>query len=376
MTVGKIETTLNPLPTLTWNWLGMNRAKFEENLPFKKESARLDASGLCEGFSFSVDDSDAAAFQDEGGENAAAIKGLAEIQTALDLKDEDFSPLLQPAKAVLRIDSGAKAAAPIVIRITQNGETAAFTSLAVIAGEGADATVIIDLSSKGSGLSVLQTKVFAGKNSRIHLVTVQLLGQGFVSLNDIGGKGGENSALDVTQIELGARKMFSGVYSNLGEAGAKFKNDMSYYLNGERELDMNFVALQSGKRTDSAMRVYGTLKDSAKKTYRGTIDFRKGCSGATGDEQEETLLLSPAVVNKSIPLILCDEEDVSGEHGATIGRMGEDILFYMKSRGISLEAAEEMMARAKISRVAALIGHEETERKISEFLDEIWTEKK
>ena len=67
-------------------------------------------------------------------------------------------------------------------------------------------------------------------------------------------------------------------------------------------------------------------------------------------------MLSPDVVNKSIPLILCDEEDVQGEHGATIGRLDENVLFYMNARGISAEQAQKMMARAKIARVAALIG--------------------
>ena len=103
----------------------------------------------------------------------------------------------------------------------------------------------------------------------------------------------------------------------------------------------------------------------------GTIDLQKGCAGAKGNEMEETLLLSPKAVNKSLPIILCDEEDVEGEHGATLGRISSEILFYMQSRGISKEAAEAIMARAKVQAVADTIPSDSIKEKIYDYLDKI-----
>ena len=122
------------------------------------------------------------------------------------------------------------------------------------------------------------------------------------------------------------------------------------------------------------MNVFGTMKDESKKTYRGTIDFKNGCSGSTGNEQEETLLLSPLVTNNSIPVILCDEENVSGEHGCTIGRLSEDMLFYMESRGIDRETSENIMARAKVQRVVNKINDEKTVDQIESFMDYLFGE--
>ena len=65
----------------------------------------------------------------------------------------------------------------------------------------------------------------------------------------------------------------------------------------------------------------GVLQGGAKKIYRGTIDFKNGSAGAVGDEKETVLLLSDDVVNQTIPLILCSEEDVQGNHGASIGKL-------------------------------------------------------
>ena len=121
------------------------------------------------------------------------------------------------------------------------------------------------------------------------------------------------------------------------------------------------------------MSAQGTLCDRAAKTYRGSIDFINGCAGSTGNEYEEVLLLSPDVVNKSIPLILCGEENIAGEHGSTIGKLGDDTLFYMQSRGIAKSETEKLMARAKVVRIASLIPDETTVAKINAYLDEVFS---
>ena len=112
------------------------------------------------------------------------------------------------------------------------------------------------------------------------------------------------------------------------------------------------------------------MLDQAKKMYRGTIDFRAGSSGSEGDENEDTLLLSPDAVNRTIPIILCQEEDINGHHGATIGQLSDDVLFYMLCRGFSEEEAKSLMIRAKIMRVANLIPEGDLRSHVSAYLCE------
>ena len=89
-------------------------------------------------------------------------------------------------------------------------------------------------------------------------------------------------------------------------------------------LDMNYIVNHIGKKTTSNVTADGTLKDAAHKVFRGSIDFKRGASGAKGTESEQVLLLGDDVINQTIPLILCAEEDVEGNHGAAIGEL--DIL--------------------------------------------------
>jgi len=242
----------------------------------------------------------------------------------------------------------------------------------ITAEENSEITVIMDYESEknAKGVSEIKTKLIAKPYSKIHLVKVQLLGKNYTQIDETECVTEENAFIDVTQIELGGSKIYAQVKNELEGYKAKFNSDTAYIAKDNQVLDMNYVVNHFGQKTDTKMHIKGVVDGSALKTYRGTIDFKNGCAGATGDEQEETLLMSPTAINKSIPMILCDEEDVSGTHGATLGRLSADELFYMQSRGIDEEEAKKMMARAKIVSVAHLIPNEELVEKILKFIDE------
>ena len=106
----------------------------------------------------------------------------------------------------------------------------------------------------------------------------------------------------------------------------------------------------------------------SEKVFRGTIDFIKGASGSKGAENEEVLLMNDSVRNKTVPLILCGEEDVEGSHGASIGRINEEYIFYMQSRGIPAEKIYEIMADARIEQIINRIGDEQTVARIRKAL--------
>ncbi len=84
------------------------------------------------------------------------------------------------------------------------------------------------------------------------------------------------------------------------------------------------------------------------------------------------LLMDDSVVNQTIPVILCDEDDVEGNHGASIGRLDEESLFYMESRGLSLEAAYELIAEARMESAI----HGIMDKKVEEYIEAELREKR
>ena len=240
----------------------------------------------------------------------------------------------------------------------------------ITAEENSEITLILDYSSssQASGFSQIKTRLVAKPFSKIHLVKVQLLGKNYVQIDDTEGECDENASISVTQLELGGSKVYAQVKVALTGYASKFKSDTAYITENDQTLDMNYLVEHYAHKTDSNMTVKGVVGKDSCKVYRGTIDFKKGCVESTGEEQEETLLLSPSAVNKSIPMILCGEENVSGNHGATLGRLGADELFYMQSRGICESEAKNMMKKAKVLSLASLVPNNEVRAKIESFL--------
>ena len=81
-------------------------------------------------------------------------------------------------------------------------------------------------------------------------------------------------------------------------------------------------------------------------------------------------MLGENVVNKTVPLILCAEENVVGNHGATIGELDAETLFYFESRGISRAEAENILARSALERLARTVGDAAVEERIMTMLNE------
>lgn len=111
--------------------------------------------------------------------------------------------------------------------------------------------------------------------------------------------------------------------------------------------------------------------DAAEKIFRGTIDFVRGSADSVGAETEQVLLLGDDVVNKTIPVILCAEENVQGSHGAAIGELDEETLFYFGARGMHRTQAENTIARAKLEAKIQKIGDADIEQKVKTQLAEV-----
>ncbi len=211
----------------------------------------------------------------------------------------------------------------------------------------------------------------AGKNASIRLVQVLSPGEEGILINDIGGSCDEGASIEILHLYLGRGDLFSGCRIELEGSGSKFSFRTGYLEQRTQRLDVNIVANHIGTETESTILADGTLKDQAHKVFRGTIDFKRGASKSVGNEEENVLLLGDDIVNKTVPLILCAEEDVQGNHGASIGELDEDTLFYFAGRGIDRLTAERILTRGKLERLCAEFGNEKLEAKARQEIEEV-----
>lgn len=227
-------------------------------------------------------------------------------------------------------------------------------ALDVVARAGSELEVNISVDSPEDGVGVVGTslRVFAGEGARVRIVRTQSLDAGWIDLDDMGLFTAPDARIDVRQTVLGAAHAFTGLAGDLRGTASRMDVDTRYLGTGTRALDFNYSLRHHGPKTQCTLTANGVLAGSSKKTLRGTIDLVRGCKGAAGQETETVLLVDEDVENKTVPVILCNEDDVAGNHGATIGHVRAEQLFYLSSRGLSERAAEQMFLRALVEQAA------------------------
>ena len=210
-------------------------------------------------------------------------------------------------------------------------------------GEGARLKLFLAIESleESKNMAFLQEKFLLKKNAKLDLVVAVKNAKDFAHLQDFSFVLEEKAKLKLTSLLLSGKSHHISYQIDLNGDKSEADLHLDYVLSQKEKADFNLVVNHRGKKTISNIVADGVLREDAVKIFRGTIDLKHGAKGASGTEQENVLLMDDSVVNQTIPVILCDEDDVEGNHGASIGRLDEENLFYMESRGLSLEARME-----------------------------------
>lgn len=348
-----LDMKINILPAKTWNWLRMNESEVKQ--------VKADRQALCR------EEVPDGVHVDSTG---VLTEKMDAIETGMGADMDRLALVSGFAPKTYRIKAGAAEENPLRLNFFYENGFQALDLIDLVAEEDSSMTVIMDYSSKqdAEGLCSMRTRIRAEKNARVRLVQINRLGKGFLCLNDVGAVCSENARVELVHIFLGGGRIYQGCKTRLWGDGSSLQADTGYLLGKGQHLDMNYVALHEGKKTDSMTNASGVLQDNAFKLFRGTVDFQKGSSESCGLEKEDVLLMGDDVVNQTIPLILCAEEDVQGSHGASIGEMDEEMLFYMRARGISEQEAYALMARAKIEAVCQKIPDEKSRWLVREYM--------
>lgn len=377
---------VNRLPSLTWNRLGVNRAfvNFDE-LPEVSETASFTEENAGQTEVSEKETAEAVKWADSFSQGirreayVSAKRAIYQEQHFATGLGGDYTDLIEklvPKTQIYTIEENQKPEKPVILNWNFGGGAKAAAQQIIYAKKGSEVTFLLNYTSEpeAKGHAAFETKVIIEDGAKVHLMKVNMLGSGFVLLDDAAAVVGNNATFDFLEMELGGAKTYTGCYADQWGDRSEFYVNTGYMADQDHLMDINYVAAQRGKKTTSKIYVKGSLKDKATKVFRGTIDFRKGTKGSVGDEQEDVLLLDPKVVNKTVPVILTEEEDVDGRHGATIGNLSEDILFYLGTRGIGKEAAEMLMTRGRLLSVAHMIPDKKTVDSISHFVREAFEE--
>ncbi|MCR5234612.1 MAG: SufD family Fe-S cluster assembly protein [Lachnospiraceae bacterium] len=231
-------------------------------------------------------------------------------------------------------------------------------------------TVVMLCECAGNATIHVETEISMGKGAELTLIQADMGKGGGRLINSVRCSEDKDASVQLIQLFPARGDVYNDCNIGLNGNRSRLDIQVAYMGNREKKLDMNYVVNHIGKNTTGNIRADGVLKDKAFKTFKGTIDFKTGSSGSKGEEREKVLLLSDDIVNQSVPIILCTEEDVEGAHGAAIGSLDEDTLFYLKSRGLDEDEAKRLVIYGMFNSLLEKIGDEDISSRVEGFLEE------
>jgi Fe-S cluster assembly protein SufD len=230
-----------------------------------------------------------------------------------------------------------------------DGKNKAFLSHLVIwLEEGAQVTFVHESASPNDVIDAQLlhdgiVEIYVGQNAKLHFVELQSWGDNVWSFTRERAKVMGNGHLEWIFGAMGTRltKNFSDI--DLVEPGAMGRMSGFYFAHGNQHLDHDTQQNHLSPNTTSDLLYKGALLDHSRSVWQGMIYVAPGALGTDGYQANRNLILSKGARADSIPGLEILADDVRCTHGATVGKLDEDLLFYLESRGIPRKDAEELI---------------------------------
>ncbi|MFO7625098.1 MAG: Fe-S cluster assembly protein SufD [Anaerolineales bacterium] len=222
-----------------------------------------------------------------------------------------------------------------------------FSHILVLVEEGASVTYVHEAASPteidGQTMHAGIVEIQLGDNAQLNFVELQSWGEHVWNFSHERAQVGRDATLDWIFGALGSHltKNFSEL-DLIGE-GATGRMSGFYFTDGVQHLDHDTQQNHHAPHTTSDLLFKGALKDHSRSVWQGMIYVAPGAQKTDGYQANRNLVLSRTARADSIPGLEILADDVRCTHGATVGKIDPDQLYYLRSRGISYEDAERLI---------------------------------
>lgn len=252
--------------------------------------------------------------------------------------------------AVLRIPAGRVVEEPVqVVFLTLGQEgSAVHPRLLVVAEENAQVRLVETHlgGSETAYFSNAVTEIVAGENAIVDHTKLQLESPRAFHLGTVEANLGRSASVTTTTLTLNGQLVRNATGAVLAGEGAWAQLDGLYLTGDKRHID-NFTRIEHSSPNCSSREMYkGILDDYSTGVFRGRIVVAKGAQKTDSKQTNKNLLLSDHALINTKPQLEIYADDVKCTHGATIGQLDREAIFYLRARGISNEAARSMLIYA------------------------------
>ncbi len=252
-------------------------------------------------------------------------------------------------------------------------QVGAFPHTLVILGRGAQVTYLEEFVSpdfEGPGFSASAHEFFVGEGAQLRYVTVQNWGRTVWHFGTERMRLERDGKVNSLVIGVGGRLARSEVECYLEGVGAESEM-LGLYLGADRQ-HLAFHTLQRhlARHTISDLLYKGALRDRAHAVYMGLIQVLRSAQQSDAYQANRNLILGGRARADSIPMLEIEANDVRCTHGSTTGKVDEDQLFYLMSRGLSRAEATALIIEGFFEPLLARIPLDQVRAKITGFIRE------
>ncbi|HZP72459.1 MAG TPA: Fe-S cluster assembly protein SufD [Gaiellaceae bacterium] len=248
---------------------------------------------------------------------------------------------------LVRVPKGLEVALPLYVQVTSNGGSL-YWRMVVEAEEGARFTLIEDLSSPAPdtlAYSNAVVELFVGANAKVEYVSLQNLSRETWHFGRHRAWLERDAELDWVIGGFGSKRGKVWIENDLAGPGATSRVTGAYFADGDQHLDYDTFQEHIAPNTESDFAFKGALREQASAVWRGMIRVEEQAQKTNAYQENRNLLLSDTAHADSIPGLEIMANDVRCTHGATLGRVNREELFYLMARGLSRAEAERLIVR-------------------------------
>jgi Fe-S cluster assembly protein SufD len=250
---------------------------------------------------------------------------------------------------LVHVPRGVVVEKPLYVRIANAAEGGSlFWRLLVVAEPESRFTLIEEYTSASpelAGYSNAAVEIVVGDAAKVEYVSVQNLSRGTWHFASHHARVERDAELDWVAGGFGSAKGKIRIQNDLAGAGATSRVTGAYFADGVQHLDYDTFQEHMAPATTSDFAFKGALRDEARAVWRGMIRVEEGAQKTNAYQENRNLLLSKRAHADSIPGLEIMANDVRCTHGATLGQVDRELLFYLMTRGLTRSEAERLVVR-------------------------------
>jgi Fe-S cluster assembly protein SufD len=250
--------------------------------------------------------------------------------------------------AFLYVPEGVTVEAPVQLLFLSDAsgaESVVFPRVLVVAGRDSRLDIIESYAAAGGGAYFTDAvvEVFVGEGACVSHYKVQDEGESAFHVASTRAEVGRAAAYELMTVTLGARLSRHGIEVRLGGEGAECRVDGLYLVGTGQHADTHSLIDHRKAHCTSRQNYKGILDGKSRAVFNGRVFVHRDAQQTDAEQSNKNLLLSPEARVDTKPQLEILADDVKCAHGATVGQLEEEELFYLISRGLHPDLARNLL---------------------------------